>query len=284
MGFFYFLGQKKFYIHLLIAIALGFILFWLIIKSLDTFTRHGEVYIVPDFDGQTVQQIQEQNYEEFFVLTVIDSVYDKKRDKGTVIQQHPFPGSRVKQGRHVYLTIVSERPEMVALPNLKNLSLRQALVTLESIDLNIGKLDYVDYFARNAVVDQVIDNEPVEPGTEVVVGSSLDLLVGKGPITTGTPIPLLIAKKQTEAIEALHYAYLNIGKQYFTDGDDTAHARIFKTNPSPLSGEMLPLGETVDVWYRSDEHFDFDNYLEQFVKDSLVLETLVNQNIIRGKE
>lgn len=284
MGLFYFLGRKKFYLHLLIAIALGFILFWLIIKSLDTFTRHGDVYIVPDFSGQTVQHIIDQNFEEFFVLTVIDSVYDKKREKGTVIQQHPIPGSRVKQGRHVYLTIVSEKPELVLLPNLKNLSLRQALVTLESIDLHVGKIQYVDYFARNAVVDQVIDNEPMEPGTELVVGSSIDLVVGKGPITAGTPIPLLIAKKQSEAIEALHYAYLNIGREYFTDDNDTAHARVYKTAPSPFDGDMLPLGETVDVWYRSDEHFDFDNYLKQFVKDSLTLDTIVNQNIIRNRK
>jgi hypothetical protein len=284
MGFFYFLGQKKFYIHLLISIALIFVLFWLVIKSLDIFTRHGDVYIVPDFTGQTVQDIRDQNFGEFFDLTVIDSVYDKRREKGTVIQQHPYAGSRVKQGRHVYLTIVSESPETVLIPNLKNLSLRQALVTLESLGLNVGKLDYVDYFARNAIVDQVVENEPIEPGTEVVVGSFIDLVVGKGPISAGTPVPLLIAKKQSEAIEALHYAYLNIGQQYFTDGDDTAHARIFKTEPSPLSDELLPLGNSVDVWYRSDENFDFENYLEQFVKDSLVLDTLVNQNIIKGEE
>jgi beta-lactam-binding protein with PASTA domain len=231
-----------------------------------------------------MQQIKDQNYEDFFILTVIDSVYDQRREKGTVVQQHPYPGSRVKQGRHIYLTIVSEKPEMVTLPNLKNLSLRQALVTLESVGLHVGKLEYVDYFARNAIVDQVIDNEPVEPGMELVVGSYLDLIVGKGPINTGTPIPMLIARKQMEAIEMLHYAYLNIGKQYFTDGEDTAHARIFKTEPSPLSDEMLALGDSVDVWYRSDEHFDFQNYLEQFIKDSLAVDTLVNQNIIRGEE
>lgn len=283
MGFFYFLGQKKFYIHLLIAIALGVVLLWLVIKSLDIFTRHGEVYIVPDFSGQTLQQIMDQHYDDFFFLTVIDSVYDPQREKGAVIQQHPLPGSRVKQGRHVYLTIVSESPEMVNLPNLKNLSLRQALVTLESMALGVGRLEYVDYFARNAIVDQLIDNEPVEPGTEVVVGTTINLMVGKGSITTGTPVPMLIARKQRDAIRTLHYAYLNIGKEYFTDVDDTAHARIYKTDPSPLSGEMLPLGERVDVWYRSDEQFDFDNYLKQFVKDSLALDTLVNQNIIRGE-
>jgi hypothetical protein len=78
MGFFYFLGRKKFYIHLLIAVVLGVLLLWATIISLDSFTRHGDVYIVPDLNGQTIPQILDQNYAEFFNLTIIDSVYDKK--------------------------------------------------------------------------------------------------------------------------------------------------------------------------------------------------------------
>ena len=281
MGFFYFLGQKKFYIHLVIAIALGLILLWAVLKSLDVFTRHGEVYIVPDFNGQTVNQIVDQNYEEFFDLQVIDSVYDKKAAKGSVVLQHPLPGARVKQGRHIYLTIVSERPEMVAMPNLKNLSLRQALVTLEAFDLESGRLEYVVYFARNAVVEQVIKGEPVEPGTEIITGSVIDLHVGKGNMPIQVPIPILIGKKRDGAKTALNYAYLNLGKEYFLDGDDTTHARIYKTDPLPLTENMMYLGEKVNVWYRSDESFDFDNYYDQFVKDSLHLDTIMEQNIIR---
>jgi len=281
MGFFYFLGQKKFYIHLLIAVILGVLLLWATIISLDSFSRHGEVYTVPDFSGQTIPQILDQNYAEFFNLTVIDSVYDKNAAKGSVVLQHPLPGSRVKQGRHIYLTIVSESPEFVMMPNLKNLSLRQALVTLEAFDLRAGYLEYVDYFARNAIVEQVVNGEPIEPGTEVVTGSIIDLQVGKGDMPMQVPVPLLIGKKQSQAKLDLNYAYLNVGKEYFLDGDDTSTARIYKTSPLPLAKNLLPLGEKVDLWYRSDEFFDFDTYLEQFVKDSLHLDSIVQQNIIK---
>jgi beta-lactam-binding protein with PASTA domain len=283
MGFFYFLGQKKFYINLLIALALAILLLWVAIKSLDVFTRHGEVYIVPDFSGQTIPQIVDQQYEEFFSLEVIDSVYDKKAEKGAVVMQHPLPGSRVKQGRHIYLTIVSESPEMTLVPNLKNLSLRQALVTLESFGLEAGTLDYVDYFARNAIVDQIVDNETVEPGTEVVRGTIIDLKVGLGKMVSKVNIPLLIAMKKDEAKKTLNYAYLNIGREYYLDGDDTAHARVYKTDPLPKEDILIGLGERVNVWYRSDEYFDFDNYLKQFVKDSLLLENILEQNITREK-
>ncbi len=284
MGFFYFLSQKKFYIHLLIAIALGFIFLWVVLISLDAFTRHGDVYIVPDFRGQTVDSIKKQNYEEFFDLIVLDSVYDRVLEKGSVILQHPHPGSKVKQDRHIYLTIVSEMPETVMMPNLKNLSLRQALVTLESLNLKVGRLEYVEYFARNAIVDQVIEDEPVEPGTEIEVGSSIDLQVGKGEMHTSVPIPVLIAKKKKEALKTLHYAYLNVGKEYYLNGNDTTTARVYKTRPQPLQDKMLNLGDKVDIWYRSEETFDFNNYLKQIVLDSLEINALIRQNIIREND
>jgi hypothetical protein len=84
-------------------------------------------------------------------------------------------------------------------------------------------------------------------------------------------------------MRALHYAYLNVGKEYFLDGDDTTHARVYKTEPSPLDETMLELGGTVDIWYRSDERFDFNNYLKQYIKDSLTLDTIVRQNIINAE-
>lgn len=283
MGFFYFLGRKKFYIHLFIAIALGIFLLWAALYSLDKFTRHGEVYIVPDFTGMTFSEINDQNYDDFFDLVIIDSVYDNYAPKGSVYMQHPYPGSKVKQGRHIYLTTVAESPEKVFMPNLRNLSLRQALVTLESVNLHAGKLEYVEYFARNAVVEQLIDDEPVENGTELNKGSIIDLQVGKGDLVITVPIPILIAKKQSEVKRSLNYAYLNVGKEYFLDGNDTAVARAYKTKPSPFDEEELQLGEKVDIWYRSEENFDFENYLQQFVKDSLAFDSIVRQNIIRNQ-
>jgi len=106
------------------------------------------------------------------------------------VLQNPMPGSKVKQGRHVYLTIVAQTPELVLMPNLKNLSLRQALVTLESNELFVGELEYVQYFARNAVVDQLVGDEPIEPDTELRKGTTVNLVVGKGDFTAMVPMPI----------------------------------------------------------------------------------------------
>ncbi len=269
MSFFYFLGRRKFYLHFLIVICISIFLVWVVLKSMDVFTQHGDVYIVPDFDGQTIQQLSERGYDDYFIFEIIDSVYFKSKQKGTVVLQNPLPGSKVKQGRHVYLTIVAQAPEKVAMPNLKNLSLRQALVTLESNELIVGELEYVQYFARNAVVDQLLDDEPIEPDTELLKGAVINLVVGKGEFVVKVPLPFLIAMNQTEARKILHYNSLNVGREYFLDDDDIAHARVYKTDPETLTEDMLILGEPVNIWYRSDELIDFQEYLKQFEPDTL---------------
>lgn len=273
MGFFYFLGRKKFYIHLLIAIVLSIVILWLVLLSLDVFTRHGKVYVVPDLHGHSLAELSENKYDDFFDFQVIDSVFDKKMEKGSIIIQNPLPGSKVKKGRHVYLTIVAEMPEKVAMPNLKNLSLRQALVTMEAHELLVGELEYVEYFARNAVVDQVWNNEPIEPGTELRKGSIIDLIVGKGDMNTSVALPMLIGMKKEKVRNELHNAYLNIGREYYIDITDTADARVYKTDPHPLTKNMLYLGQRVNIWYRSDQNFDFESYIKQFIPDSTDTET-----------
>ncbi len=274
MGFFYFLGRKKFYIHLLIAIVLSFVILWLVLLSLDLFTRHGKVYVVPDLHGNSLAYLTENNYENFFDFQVIDSVFDKTMEKGSIIIQNPLPGSKVKKGRHVYLTIVAEMPEKVAMPNLKNLSLRQALVTLEAQELLVGRLEYVEYFARNAVVDQVVNNEPIEPGTELRKGTTIDLIVGKGDMNASVALPMLIGMEKEEAIRELHYAYLNLGNEYYINVDDSTQARVFNTDPHPLTTNMLYLGQQVDIWYRSDLNFDFESYIKEFIPDTIGNDTL----------
>jgi sporulation-control protein spo0M len=138
----------------------------------------------------------------------------------------------------------------------------------------VGRLEYVEYFARNAVVDQVVNNEPIEPGTELRKGTTIDLIVGKGDMNASVALPMLIGMEKEEAIRELHYAYLNLGNEYYIDVDDSTQARVFKTDPHPLTTNMLYLGQQVDIWYRSDLNFDFESYIKEFIPDTIGNDTL----------
>jgi len=268
MGFFYFLGKKKFYLHFLISIILTVGLLWGVLKFLDVYTRHGEVYLVPDFSGQMVQDLREKHFDDYFDLMVIDSIYDKRHQPGSIVMQNPLPGAKVKKGRNVYLTIVARMPEMVEMPNLRNLSLRQAMVQLDEKGLKVDHLEYVEYFAKNAVVDQLLNGEPIEAATRLPKGTAIALVVGKGEHPDLVPLPFLIGKSMQAAHHSLHDASLNVGREYYLDVTDSTHARVYKTEPEALSNALLNMGDSVNIWYRSDENFDFNAYIEQLKADT----------------
>ncbi len=280
MGFFAFLKKRKFYLHLVLGIIMSIVLLWVVLLSLDVFTRHGSVYLVPDFTGETLPGIEANGFDDYFSFKVIDSVYDKSREKGTIVLQSPLPGAKVKKGRHVYLTLVAQLPEKVLMPDLKNLSLRQALVTLDAKALDVGELEFVEYFARNAVIEQLLDNEPIEPDTEIVTGSVIGLVLGKGEVLTKVPMPMLIGLTKSEADAMLHYNSLNVGQEYFLENYDPVHSRVFKTDPGTLAEETLNLGQKVNLWYRSDEFFNFEEYKKQFQIDSLRNDTILLKNYL----
>ena len=268
MKSFKFLTQRAFYINLLIAIALVVIIIEVAFFSLKGYTRHGEEIVVPDLVGLNCDEVLEQYHDDFNFI-MLDSVYTKKLAEGSIYQQDPMPNSKVKKGRNLYYVKVSEAPEKVLMPNLKNLSLRQAMVLLRANGLNVSQLEFVDHFAKNAIVEQEFQGEVIEPGTELVKGSAIKLKVGYGRDDKRTHLPNLLAAHKADVKNLLHEASLNIGKEYHMDEDKDGRYRVFKMKPVYDIETLVKLGSTVDVWYRSENNFDFDSFeKELFRKDS----------------
>lgn len=270
MKAFNFLTKRAFYINLFIIIALAIIIIEAVFYSLKDYTRHGEEIVVPDFVGKDCDSVLEQ-YSDVFNFVLLDSVYSKSYPEGSFYQQDPLPNSNVKKGRNLYYVKVSEAPEKVVMPNLRNLSLRQAMVLLKSNGLKVSELEFVDHFAKNAVVEQRYDGEVIEPGTEIVKGSAVKLLVGYGRGDKKTHLPNLLTAKKENVKNLIHEASLNMGMENYMDYDENERYRVYKMNPSYDIKTLVALGSTVDVWYRSETKFDFDSYgRELFKKDSVL--------------
>lgn len=270
MKAFNFLTKRAFYINLFIIIALAIIIIEAVFYSLKDYTRHGEEIVVPDFVGKDCDSVLEQ-YSDVFNFVLLDSVYSKSYPEGSFYQQDPLPNSNVKKGRNLYYVKVSEAPEKVVMPNLRNLSLRQAMVLLKSNGLKVSELEFVDHFAKNAVVEQRYDGEVIEPGTEIVKGSAVKLLVGYGRGDKKTHLPNLLTAPKENVKNLIHEASLNMGKENYMDYDENERYRVYKMEPAYDIQTLVTLGSTVDVWYRSETKFDFDSYgRELFKKDSVL--------------
>ena len=268
MGRFQFLKDKKFYINLLIILVLCVVLLWLTFRLLDKYTRHDKVYTMPDFIGQDYRQV-EREYARDFHFILIDSVYPKGQQPGSIYQQDPLPGSKIKKGRNVYAIIVAETPEKTIMPNLKQLSLREAIGRLESSGLEVERLEYQDYSYKNNVIDQYYNGQPIKEGTELVKGSKIVLKVGIGQDKDRVKVPNLIGKSALEAKRLLNLVGLNLGTETFEDSDSLQYMCIRRMNPGPSSGTVTP-GTYVDLIYHSSKTLDFKKDMQELLhEDSL---------------
>ncbi len=265
-----FLTKRAFYINLLIIIALVIIIIEVAFLSLKGYTHHGDEIIVPDFVGLNCDSVLEKHADEFNFI-ILDSVYTRTSPEGSVFQQDPLPNSKVKKGRNLYVVKVSEAPEKVMMPNLRNLSLRQAMVILKSNGLKVAELEFVEHFAKNAVVNQIFKDEIIEPGSEIIKGSELKLLVGYGRDDKKTHLPNLLTMKKENVKNSILEASLNIGNEIYMDNDENSKYRVYKMEPAYNIETLVLLGSKVNVWYRSVNKFDFDSYgRELFKKDSVL--------------
>lgn len=180
MDFFRFVFSKKFLKHLLIALGITIVLVLITLQSLSWYTKHNEYIIVPDFRGIYVQDVTGNPDNRNYQFSVVDSIFDPGKPKGTILSQDPYPGSKVKKNRTIYLSITSFVPEKTPMPDLRDLTLRQAQSMLESAGLRLGKLRYIRSFDEDAVQNQLFEGRSIKTGTLIDKGSVIDLTVGMG--------------------------------------------------------------------------------------------------------
>lgn len=269
MGRFQFLKEKKFYINLLIILLLCGVLLWITFRLLDRYTRHDTVYTMPDFVGQDFKEVKREHSRDFHFI-LIDSVYPKGQTPGSIYQQDPLPGSKIKKGRNVYAIIVAVTPEKTVMPNLKGISLREAIGRLESSGLDVDYLDYVSYSYKNNVIDQYYQGQPIAEGTELVKGSKIMLRVGIGDDRTKVKIPNLIGKPADEAKRLLNLAGLNLGEEVSEDIDSLQYMCVVRMSPGPSSG-AVNAGTYIDVWYHSNRTMDFNKKMDELLHEDSVI-------------
>ncbi|MFW5656585.1 MAG: PASTA domain-containing protein [Bacteroidota bacterium] len=251
-----FLISKTFFKHLGIALGIGIVLILLILVTLRVYTHHGEAYSVPNMVGLTLEEVKKVAEEYELRYEVIDSVYLQEYEPGTVVEHIPEADFKVKENRKVFLTMNAVTLEMVRVPRVINVSLRQAEAMLLTQGLRLGELQYKPDIAKNYVLEQLYKGKSVEPGDSIPKGSSIDLVLGTGIGNKNANVPNLIGVTYDKASEITKNAYLNLGDPIYDNSilteEDSISARIFKQKPVPRISAKIPLGSYIDVWLTID--------------------------------
>lgn len=260
-----FILSRHFLRQLVIAAALGVAVIWGSLKLLDLYTLHGRTITVPELEGYSVGEADEILSSRDLRYVINDSIYNQEREPGTVAWHNPAPGTEVKRNRTIYITKIAVLPEMVEMPDLTDLSRRQAITILETHGLSVGQLSYQPDIARDAVLKQKFEEGAIEPGTPVEKGTTIDLVLGEGLGENITIVPLVIGMKRDEAVRTLNRVGLNVGEEVMVD-DMEDNIKVYLQHPDPLEeAQYLEAGSDVDLYFRSTDEFDFEEYLEQLL-------------------
>ena len=136
--FFSFKKNRFFWGNLIAMIVILLVACYGTLYWLDTYTHHGESYVVPDVKNKTIKEADKLFATQLINGAVVDSTYIKGARPGIILEQTPEAGSRVKEGRTVYLTVTTNSVPLITLPDLiDNSSLRQAAAKLKSIGFKL---------------------------------------------------------------------------------------------------------------------------------------------------
>jgi beta-lactam-binding protein with PASTA domain len=214
-------------------------------------TQHNDEISVPDFSNLSLVEAEQLASAAGVRLDITDSVFVKRMRKGAIYRQNPVPGSKVKNGRRIVLTINALNSKKVSMPNLVGLSMRQAKAELTSRGLVLNKLIYVQDLATNNVLRQLMGNREIEPDTEIESETKIDLVVGLNSLDNVTYVPDLIGLKNLSAVDAIQDHSLNIRKLKFDDTvkdyEDSLNAVVFNQLPMPSDTIVVKMGNQVDI-------------------------------------
>ena len=234
----------------LVALIVGAMIF------LNVATQHNKELIVPDHANMTVEEAHAVATASGMRVDVTDSAFVKRMKRGAVYRQNPAPGSKVKEGRRIALTINAVNPRQITMPDLIGYSTRQAKAELLSRGLVLGKLIYVQDMATNNVLRQLHNNLEIEPGAMVDSEAVIDLVVGLNSRDNVTFVPYLAGLRSLSAVEAVHDHSLNIGKMRYDDTvkdyEDSLNAVVYRQVPAASDSISVNMGSAVDLYMTLD--------------------------------
>lgn len=201
-----FVRRHPILMNLIYACAAGLVLIYMALWFLDLWTFHGQERAVPDVKGQSFETATANISRAGLNTVVTDSVYDNYARPGTVAEQSPIPNSKIKKGGNVYLTIVAFTPKMVTIPDIYDVSERQARSMLEGLGITQIMTVSVPSEYEGLVMGAKFNGVSLRPGARVPISAVITLEVGEGYDTfaDSTSDTLVDSVAIEEAIEVLN--------------------------------------------------------------------------------
>ena len=176
-----FFFSKTFFKQLALAFIVFLIFCYLALSFLKIFTHHGKLQEVPDLEGVPLFVLIPLIEEENLRFEIIDSSkYTPNMPPLSVLEHLPKAGDFVKKNRKIYITLNPSNYKKVSVPDVVQITRRNAETTLQSVGFSIGEITYRDNIGKNMVLEIKHKGEILTPGTLLPKTAKIDLVLGNG--------------------------------------------------------------------------------------------------------
>jgi len=170
-------------------------------------TRHGSEFELPEIVGYQEEDAKELLKMVGLGLEITTEEYHPDKPPGTVLSQYPKSGTMVKSGR-IIKVIASIGQKFIEVPLLAGFSVRQAKLNIEAANLILGDIAWT--FSDSLPERVVVFSYPAT-GTEIPLGSPVNLMVNRGRLSGIVFMPNLIGRSIEEAVTILDGLNLKVG-------------------------------------------------------------------------
>ena len=243
------LSKKRILLNLIAAIVVLTVVVFSMVSWLSAYTNHGETVTVPNVKGMKFSDLKEYLENKNLDVKISDSsMFLLDKGPGIVIEQDPRPNEQVKEGRTIYVSITRTVPPQVKMPNLIDVSQRQAEAILFSYGLRLGSMIYKPDLAKGAILEMSCKGKLLNAGELIAKGSKIDLVLGDGIGITDVAVPNLLNLSLEEAVFVLKGSALNVGEVYYPPGKlDSVNFFVVEQMPMPGDSVFIKQGESVSL-------------------------------------
>jgi len=247
-------------IIVLIVLVYGFFNVYLPIS-----TNQGETISVPDLQGMMHYDVAEFLDKRNLRYEIeADSGYSPKYPPLAVLKQFPLANDKVKENRKIYLTLNTKNPPVIKLPRLYGLSIKNAILELNSLGFLLGTTTYKPASHLNTIMSMSIAGKNYQGGELVAKGSKIDFILADGLGNRQLESPNLEGLDLEEAKTVIFGSGLKFRNAVYNkegnvlvkainfDGDEymkevpMAKGKVFKQKPE--AGKQIRIGTEVDIW------------------------------------
>ncbi|MBT8186452.1 MAG: PASTA domain-containing protein [Croceitalea sp.] len=178
-----FLGSKTFFLQLALALIVVVLLCFMVLQWLKSATNHSEFVEVPDFSKMSVMDMRKAAEEAGLRYEVLDSTnFDPSYPRFSILEQDPPPGTKVKDNRKIYFTVNPSGYKKVSVPNIIQVTQRNATSMLRAVGLDVQRVTYIDELGKDMVYQIKFKGKYVSPGDKLPKTSKIELICGNGTI------------------------------------------------------------------------------------------------------